>query len=335
MRKTWKISFALLFCGLFFATFPLQADEDLADYQIAKHLGYKVFEKSFGRFETPVFLLEPKLNNLLISLNVEKTMGSVVRSYARFRYKKTGRWTRYKNFEGECHFSDISDISAYQMLFVILDFNKGKTLIEGFTAQGKKLSEEAMKAFVQNTIPLDSSKTWPKPSILSREEWKARPPKGEYTLHDPRKIILHHSYVPTQSQYSGASTIRGIQNYHMDNQATGWMDIGYHFLIGPDGTIFRGRPEAVIGSHCLPNSTMIGICLIGNYDPNADKLNEKIERSLINLLSWLSSTYHIDPRLYYYGHRNFSPKSCPGDIAYDRLPFYREEVWRNIGETGY
>ncbi|MBF0498808.1 MAG: N-acetylmuramoyl-L-alanine amidase [Candidatus Riflebacteria bacterium] len=332
MGKWSRFFFLILSVGLFMAISPLEATEDSSSYQVAVNPDFLLEGQSYGQFETPVYNLDQELDNLLISVDMIKAPNSLVRSYARFLNQKTGRWTRYQAFDGEFHFADITPVSAYQLMFVVRDPDKGKTEIRRFTVQGTKLGEAIMEALSQKPAQFNAARVWPKPSIVSREGWKARPPKAEYTPHQPQRIVIHHSWSPTQAQYTGAATIRGIQNYHMDDPSTGWMDIGYHFLIGPEGIIYQGRPETVVGAHCPPNTNMVGICIIGNYDPNADNVNAKIESSLTNLLSWLSSTYHIDPRVNYFGHRNFSTKTCPGDIVYNRLPLYEEQVIKNIGE---
>ncbi|MFZ2957379.1 MAG: peptidoglycan recognition family protein [Candidatus Ozemobacteraceae bacterium] len=308
-----------------------RASEDTPDFQTAVNQVYALEGETYGQFETPIYTLEKSCDNLLISTDINKAPHALVRSYARFLNEKTGHWTRYAAFEGEFHFAAIVPVTAYQLLFVIRDPEKGKTEIQRFTVQGRKLGEELMEALTMKPVPFEATQAWAKPQITSRAEWKARPAKSEYTPQQAQKVILHHSWSPSQAQYQGAATMRGIQNYHMDDPKTGWMDIGYHFLIGPDGVIYQGRPEKAVGAHCPPNTNMVGICVIGNYDPNADQVNDKIETSLINLLSWLSSTYHIDPKTAYFGHRNFSSKTCPGDMIYNRLSFYQEKVLQNIG----
>jgi len=331
MRKGKWVVF-ILFWGLSVVSLPSIADEDLGEFQFCLKPNFEVSGKIYGKFQTPIYRLAKGFDNLLISVDIEKSPLANFRSYARFRYSKTRQWTRFQEFETECHFSEFETVDAYQLVFVVLDLSKGTNRLNRITVQGKTLGVDLMKILKQKPLDFVPAVQWPKPPIVSREEWKARPPKGEYSAHKPEKIILHHTWLPAQAQYAGSSTIRGIQNYHMDDPSTGWMDIGYHFLIGPDGLIYQGRPEDVVGAHCPPNVNMVGVCVIGNYDPNHDLLNEKIETSLINLLSWLSSNYKIDPRLYYYGHRNFSSKTCPGDIVYDQLPKYRELVLKNIGE---
>ncbi len=169
-----------------------------------------------------------------------------------------------------------------------------------------------------------------KPPVLSREAWKARPPKGEYTPHTPAAIVLHHTWKPTSAQYLKDATIRGIQNYHMNDNK--WSDIGYHFLIGPEGVIYQGRPETVVGAHSTPNTNYIGICIIGDYDPGQDPLTPESYAALLDLMTWLTSEYGIATQEFY-GHRDFSTKSCPGDSVHHRIDEIKAEVKRRLEQA--
>ncbi|MBF0410259.1 MAG: N-acetylmuramoyl-L-alanine amidase [Candidatus Riflebacteria bacterium] len=307
------------------------ADEDTAQYQTAVTLNFETSDKTYARFESQVYELNSPMDNLLISVDSEKSDQAEVHCYARFRMDYSNRWTDYKEFDNEYHFAKTLPTNAYQMLFIVLDKSGGKTVIKSFTAQGKKLGEEVMISLEKKPKPITTTIDFPKPEIVTRKQWGARPPKSDYTLHSPTKIVVHHSWIPNQLQYIGSASIRGIQGYHMDSSNTGWIDIGYHYLIGPDGLIYEGRPDTAVGSHCSPNKSMIGVCVIGNYDPEKDPLNEKIETSLLKLLSWLCYNYKINPERELYGHRNFSTKTCPGDTVYNRHPYYIEEIIKNIG----
>lgn len=80
-------------------------------------------------------------------------------------------------------------------------------------------------------------------------------------------LIFHHSY-------SGVVSVETIQKWHM---ARGFEDVGYHFLIYPDGKRLRGRQLKYIGSHALGrNSKSIGVCFIGSFDkqhPTYDQID--------------------------------------------------------------
>ena len=75
-------------------------------------------------------------------------------------------------------------------------------------------------------------------------------------------IIIHCSAVRPDQTSSAAQ----IDTWHRkDNH---WkLGIGYHYVIRRDGTIEPGRPEWLIGAHCLNhNAHSIGVCYEGGLD---------------------------------------------------------------------
>ncbi|MDV5063356.1 N-acetylmuramoyl-L-alanine amidase [Veillonella sp. YH-vei2232] len=72
-------------------------------------------------------------------------------------------------------------------------------------------------------------------------------------------IVIHHVAIP-----SGDISSQAIHKAHLKN---GWAGIGYHFVIRKDGTIERGRPLSVVGTHAQgDNLHTIGICMAGNFE---------------------------------------------------------------------
>lgn len=174
------------------------------------------------------------------------------------------------------------------------------------------------------------------PPVLSRAQWGANPPKESYDLHEPEAIVVHHSWWPTTGDYSrrgGAETIAAIQTFHQRDR--GWNDVGYHYLIGPEGLIFQGRPADVVGAHAVPNTGKVGICMVGNFDPlpEGDPLSKESQDSLRELVVYLADRYDISSNELY-GHRNFSSKTCPGDQVYHGLKDLRRAIWEELGTTG-
>lgn len=174
-----------------------------------------------------------------------------------------------------------------------------------------------------------------KPSIVSRSEWGARPPKSGYTYHTPQKITIHHTWRPTSADYQGSATIRSIQNYHMDSN--GWSDIGYHFLIGTyrssgETKIYQGRPENVVGAHTGgANTNNVGVNVIGDY--TTETLHNNSYQALIKLLGWLCSHYSINPDNIY-GHCDLNSTACPGTNLYSLRAKIREDVRNYINGGG-
>jgi len=166
-------------------------------------------------------------------------------------------------------------------------------------------------------------------------------------------LIVHHSATANPGS-DWAETVRSIWNFHTNDR--GWGDVGYNYLIDPDGVIYEGRAggDNVIGAHfsCQNGGTM-GVCMLGTFtsvSPTAAALS-----SLRRLLAWkaeqrgidpLGSAYHAGTRLTLpriSGHRHGNPAvpeyactttSCPGDNLYGQLQAIRTDVADLIGNGG-
>ena len=120
-------------------------------------------------------------------------------------------------------------------------------------------------------------------------------------------LVIHCSAVrPDQT-----SSADDIEKWHRER---GWKNgIGYHYVIRRDGEIEPGRPEWMIGAHCVNhNAHSIGICYEGGIDIRgqpADTRTEAQRRSLRKLLEQLHKAY---PQALIVGHHDLNPqKDCP------------------------
>ena len=200
------------------------------------------------------------------------------------------------------------------------------------------------------------------PAIVTRAEWGA-----DESIRDPhvigyapfRKIVVHHTASPN-SVKDPAATVRFGYELHVVDR--GFTDIGYNFLIGPDGEIFEGRRarkygkgelhtgedgagNAIIGGHTKGrNAGSCGIALIGNFMKRAPS-SAAIE-SLIHLAAWEAQRHKIDPlgsdqfiatdstQLVFpniVGHRGIGSTLCPGDRMAASLPWLRKQVADRVG----
>lgn len=83
-----------------------------------------------------------------------------------------------------------------------------------------------------------------------------------------QRIVVHHSASPTHVRRNGKTAPVNAAMIREWHKTKGWSDIGYHFVILPDGTCEPGRPLYRPGAHCAAgqrNFTGIGICLVGNF----------------------------------------------------------------------
>ena len=182
--------------------------------------------------------------------------------------------------------------------------------------------------------------------IRSREEWGC--PDGESSRWTPQYTTVTHAVV---HHTAGANTlqdwdaeIRNIWTLH--TIGNGWGDIGYNFLIAPDGTIYEGRAggNGAIGAHfSCRNSNTVGVALLGTFS-NVSPTPEALA-SLKRILGEIINRDAIDPtavRLHpssglnlptIIGHRDGNVPGatctiteCPGDVLYSMLPAYRSEL---------
>lgn len=162
---------------------------------------------------------------------------------------------------------------------------------------------------------------------VTRTEWGACETKRAYEAHTPRAIVVHHTATPRVSEFQGHETLRAIQKFHQEER--GWDDIGYHFVIGPNGWIYEGRAPRCVGAHVRRhNEGSVGISLIGNFEPGEDRVPAAAWRSLRCLVRRLRKEFGI-PAGRIYGHRDFnSGTACPGEGLYRRLAGLRRGIPR-------
>lgn len=138
-------------------------------------------------------------------------------------------------------------------------------------------------------------------------------------------IVIHCSATREGQDHDAAD----IDRWH---KAQGWAGIGYHYCVKLDGTVERGRPEGLMGSHVRGhNARTIGVVYIGGVAANGvtpkDTRTEAQKKGLGSIVDELLKRY---PHAKVCGHRDLSPdkdgdgkvephewlKACPSfDVA--------------------
>jgi hypothetical protein len=253
------------------------------------------------------------------------------------RFLEKGNWQEWQNM-GSGHNSEESsrqtfvldpiedEIEAWQIRVNNTPFAQLKMRFFAAPSQKKKLGIN-----VSSEI---STCACPPPPKCDRSCWcpnnDCTPPT--YSTTTPTHIIVHHS-----AGFTNYNDYLWVVNYYWDLHVNtnGWSDIGYNWLVDPNGVVYEGRGSGNLGAHfsCLNGGT-IGVCVIGNYmtntvDPNA-------LTSLKELALWEACQYNInlsDSSLHstsnlvlnhLSAHRDANgaavgcPKgtSCPGDLLY-------------------
>ena len=130
-------------------------------------------------------------------------------------------------------------------------------------------------------------------------------------------IVVHCSAVRPDQTSSAAQ----IDTWHRrDNH---WKyGIGYHYVIRRNGDIEHGRPEYMVGAHCLNhNSHSIGVCYEGGYDARGQPADTRTTEQKAAMRRLLEDLHWRFPRALIVGHHDLDPtKPCPCfDAAHDYL----------------
>jgi N-acetylmuramoyl-L-alanine amidase len=219
---------------------------------------------------------------------------------------------------------------------------------------------------IEERIPAVAQALAHTPDIVTRAEWGADESIKRSTggcqrhFYPVQQLFVHHT-AGTNNDPHPKATMRAIYYFH--TKIRGWCDIGYNFVIGPDGTIFEGRWArnyspwevhtsetrfglAVMGAHVESfNGGSVGISAMGNY--SLIRLPSAMRTSLANLLAWESDRHHLRPLHhhtyssptsgvsrslpYIAGHRDAGSTACPGNYLYAALPAVRRDTATVIG----
>ena len=121
-----------------------------------------------------------------------------------------------------------------------------------------------------------------------------------------KEIIVHCTATPE----GRTVTVKDVDAWHRQR---GFSGIGYHYLIGLDGEVWKGRNIEVAGAHCEGhNANSIGVCYVGGLEKDGktpkDTRTAAQKTALVSLIADLRRQY---PGATVHGHREFAAKACP------------------------
>ena len=121
-------------------------------------------------------------------------------------------------------------------------------------------------------------------------------------------IVIHCSAVKPDQTSSAAQ----IDTWHRERGFH--LGIGYHYVIRRNGEIETGRPESVIGAHCVNhNRHSIGVCYEGGLDIRGQPADTRTAEQKAAMRQLLEDLHRRYPRALIVGHRDLNPgKDCPG-----------------------
>lgn len=306
-------------------------------------------EKSVNKLA--VIELNPTVYN---SINIKYPKS--LESYIRYKIndQNNGDWILLKS---DPHNIDIYESSEFLSSMIIVGLNEKQFFLSYDGAQSGAIEleiyEDSLSYPVSKNIDYLSSENCicSPPSYKNRTDWGC--PWGDESPNfmpiesNITHFVIHHQGGSAFPPYD--ATIRAIWNYHVNSN--GWEDIGYHWLIDPEGIIYKGRAwigdnENVLGAHmCGCNANKLGICLLGDLTdqgPTGEQYS-----SLIDLLTYKCCNWNISPDLESMGtdrtsgncqtesvnhiisHRDGCPLNyteCPGAAFYSQFNQLKNDV---------
>ncbi|GAB4386722.1 MAG: hypothetical protein Kow0022_16570 [Phycisphaerales bacterium] len=148
--------------------------------------------------------------------------------------------------------------------------------------------------------------------VIPRTQWAKFGP--DVSLAEPMgyidRITVHHDGMPPTYLRGMDQCARQIETIRRGHRSNGWADIGYHYVIDPDGRIWEGRPIQLQGAHVRAyNPHNMGILVLGNFDEQ-----QPTPQALAALDAFVAM------QMYQYGiplnrvftHQELAATACPG-----------------------
>jgi len=195
--------------------------------------------------------------------------------------------------------------------------------------------------------PTSQPSPTPALTIISRDQWGARPPNHEAAnefgfatsvtdltwyvypndlVEAYSTVAIHHSAISLDTD----ETMKSVQDLHMDTNH--WADVGYHYVIDKKGIIYEGRDIHVRGASVAGyNTGTIGVCVMGNFEIESPlEIQLTVLQQVVN---WLATTYTLT---HLAAHGEFNPESvCPGKNIMPYLDILAQVAGLQRGTGGY
>lgn len=150
------------------------------------------------------------------------------------------------------------------------------------------------------------------PGVIPRTTWaRANPiPSRMEPMLPVSRITIHHDGMPPISIRNKAQAMARLEQIRTAHLGRGFGDIGYHYIIDPDGNVWQGRPLAWQGAHVkAQNENNLGIMVMGNFE--VQRPTQAQIASAQRFVKSQMATYRV-PVGRVYTHKELAQTACPG-----------------------
>ena len=151
-------------------------------------------------------------------------------------------------------------------------------------------------------------------TLITADQWGSLPaPEASYRSRPHAQVTgltVHHQGETWSEGADVASYLRRLQQWSRRERA--WVDVPYHYIVAPDGTVYAGRDTAWAGdSNTVYDTTgQLQVMLLGNFEeqrPTAAQL-----QATARLLASLMTAHGLSPDRIV-AHRHHTTQTvCPG-----------------------
>lgn len=163
------------------------------------------------------------------------------------------------------------------------------------------------------------------PRVVAASEWGGieRPGGRPHTI---AYLTVHHQGEYWAPEKDGPAYLRRLQ--HWSRETKGWVDVPYHYIIGPDGTIYAGRSTSIAGDTNTEYDTLghLQVMLLGNFEEQTPTPQQW--DSAVKLIAYLLKAHDLNPAsIGAHLHRS-TQTVCPGANLMSRFEELRAAASR-------
>ncbi len=151
-------------------------------------------------------------------------------------------------------------------------------------------------------------------NIMKRADWGWQPIDTSFKTHNIEFITVHHGGVEFPVDKDPLEHVKNLQAWSRSEK--NWVDIPYHFMISPDGTIFESRPIHIPGdtnTEYNPERHAL-VEVMGNFE--IQEVSKEQYKSMIDIVKFLMIRFNVPvPKVK--THKDYSKMTvCPGRNLY-------------------
>jgi hypothetical protein len=163
--------------------------------------------------------------------------------------------------------------------------------------------------------------------IVSVVDWGGSPTAQPARPQNITNITIHHQGEVWNPTADVASYLVRLQQW--SRHTKGWIDIPYHYIVGPDGKVYAARPWGISGdtnTEYDPHGHVL-VMLLGNFEiqyPTTRQLH-----STTNLLARIKKKFKLKLSDIS-AHIDYSTQTvCPGLHLYEKIPEIKAAIERS------